>query len=82
MNEVLSYFLESVVCLGLFWLFYKLAIEEENMLNFGRFYLLSTSVFSLVFPLMNVQLPSYLFSVNKVTNEFIIYLTKVNVQEA
>ena len=46
------YILRSVACLGAFFIFYKLFLENENMHTFKRFYLLGSLVLSIIIPLI------------------------------
>ncbi|MCF4100829.1 hypothetical protein L1I30_04040 [Gillisia sp. M10.2A] len=46
------YFLKSAACLGIFFLFYKLILEQENMHVFKRIYLLFSVIASMLIPLI------------------------------
>ncbi len=49
---MLVYILKSSACLAIFFLFYKLFLEKENMHIFKRFYLLSTLILAFSIPLI------------------------------
>ena len=49
---MLVYILKSVACLAIFFAFYKLFLEKENMHRFKRFYLLGALLSSLLIPLV------------------------------
>jgi len=49
---MLTYILESSVCLVVFLCFYKLLLEKENIHTFKRFYLLTSIVLSFGIPLL------------------------------
>ena len=44
------FILRSTACLGAFFIFYKLFLENENMHTFKRFYLLGSLVLSIIIP--------------------------------
>ena len=46
------YLLKSVACLGIFFAFYKIFLERENMHTIKRFYLLGTVLASFLIPLI------------------------------
>ena len=52
---MLIYILKSSACLGIFYLFYKLILENENMHVFKRFYLLSGLALSFIIPLITIR---------------------------
>ena len=47
---MLTYIIKSGACLGIFFIFYALFLEKENMHVFKRFYLLAALVLSLTIP--------------------------------
>jgi len=49
---MLIYILKSSACLAIFFVFYKLFLERENMHIFKRFYLLASSFVSFIIPLI------------------------------
>lgn len=46
------YLIKSVTCLGIFYAFYKLFLERENMHTFKRFYLLGSLLAAFLIPLI------------------------------
>jgi len=56
MNYLPVYLLESTVCLGVFYLFYMMVLHDQPCHRYNRFYLLSTSLLSLVLPLLEIPL--------------------------
>ena len=55
MNSILNYFLESGLTLGVFSLFYLIALKQEKSFNFNRFYILSSVVLALILPLISFR---------------------------
>lgn len=47
--------LKSVICLGIFYIFYKLFLEHENLGHFKRFYLLASLLCGLALPFVTYQ---------------------------
>ncbi len=56
MEAVLSYAIESLFCGGLFYLLFRLLISEKSSYNFQRGYLMLSSLFTVVFPLIKIPL--------------------------
>jgi hypothetical protein len=56
MNKFILYLLESGLCLLVFFTFYQLTLKKETFYKLNRAYLLSSVVFSLVVPLLNISL--------------------------
>ncbi len=50
-----SYLIKTILCSGLLLLFYHLFLEKEKMHGFNRWYLLISMVFSLVIPLVSIE---------------------------
>ena len=48
------YILKSTACLALFYMFYKLFLEHENMHFFKRFYLIGMLFMSFLIPLITI----------------------------
>lgn len=53
-----SYLLNFMLCSGALLLVYRWLLEGEKMLRFNRFYLLTSLVFALAFPLITVEIAS------------------------
>ncbi|MDF9799826.1 TonB family protein [Catalinimonas alkaloidigena] len=56
MNHLLIYLLESSICLGVFYLFYIMVLHDQPSHQYNRFYLLATSLLSLVLPLLEIPI--------------------------
>ncbi|WP_422359677.1 M56 family metallopeptidase [Reichenbachiella sp.] len=76
MNSMLNYFLESGLALGVFSLFYLIALKQEKSFTFNRFYLLGCTALALILPLISFRfegVPSHLVAgtifLNTVTME-------------
>jgi hypothetical protein len=52
---MIDFIIKSSFSLSVFFIFYKLFLENEKMHLFNRFYLLTTLVFSLVIPFITIQ---------------------------
>ena len=72
-----SYLLKSAACLAIFYWFYKLLLENENMHTFKRCYLLVMLIFSFLIPLIS-------FNTNVVSTKTIspIVFTNLNIEDA
>ncbi|SDE10580.1 Signal transducer regulating beta-lactamase production, contains metallopeptidase domain [Dyadobacter soli] len=55
---MVSYLIKSIVCSGLLLVAYHFLLEREKMLRFNRFYLLAAMAFSLLLPLITIEMPS------------------------
>ncbi|MET7257072.1 M56 family metallopeptidase [Dyadobacter fermentans] len=55
---MVSYLIKSIICSGLLFAVYHFMLEREKMLRFNRFYLLAAMVFSLLVPLVAIEIPS------------------------
>lgn len=53
-----SYLIKYIVCSGILLAVYHFLLEREKMLHFNRFYLLAAMVFSLLLPLVTIEMPS------------------------
>ena len=62
------YILKSAACLAIFYSFYKLVLEKEQMHTFKRFYLLGSLVISFVIPL--ITFTTYIEASEGVSNVF------------
>ncbi len=81
LKEVMIYTLESAACLSAFYLFYYFFLRKETCFKYNRFYLLAAVVFSIVFPLIEVNYnpqatPTVFNSLHEVSNEPIIVAKK------
>ncbi|MCB0501621.1 MAG: M56 family metallopeptidase [Bacteroidetes bacterium] len=56
MNNLFPYLMESSLCLAVCYGFYYLVLQKETTLLFNRFYLLGTTLFSLMTPLLKIPL--------------------------
>ncbi|MCK5345531.1 MAG: hypothetical protein KAR20_19110, partial [Candidatus Heimdallarchaeota archaeon] len=56
MNSFIVYLLESGLCLLVFFILYQVFLKRETYYNLNRAYLLTSLVFSLVVPLLNISL--------------------------
>ena len=56
MKELMTYALESSICLVLFWLFYAVFLRRDTLHERNRLYLLISLIFSVLIPLMNFSL--------------------------
>ena len=54
MTSLLGYITESLICGALFWLLFKLVVQSGGSYGFQRGYLLIASLFTVIFPLINV----------------------------
>lgn len=54
MTTLLGYITESLICGALFWLLFKLVVQSGGSYGFQRGYLLVASLFTVIFPLINV----------------------------
>ncbi|TSJ44545.1 M56 family metallopeptidase [Mucilaginibacter corticis] len=57
-----SYLISFVLCSGLLLLVYHVFLSRENLYRFNRFYLLFSLVFSMLVPVITVQIPHRLIS--------------------
>lgn len=53
---MVSYLIKSIVCSGLLLVVYHFLLEREKMLRFNRFYLLAAMAFSLLVPLLTIEM--------------------------
>lgn len=56
MYSVVLYLIKVVICSGIFFLYYLLALRNKNFHPYNRFYLLVTSAFSCMLPLLHVSM--------------------------
>ena len=73
-NSALLYLLESATCLAVFYLLYHFVLRKERSFQYNRFYLLAVLVFSVSFPLLEINYnpdstPTVLNSIHQVSNE-------------
>jgi TonB family protein len=54
MTTLLGYITESLICGAIFWLLFKLVVQTGGSYQFQRGYLLLASVFTGIFPLINI----------------------------
>lgn len=57
MNEMISFLVKSVLCSGVLFGYYWLALRNQLMHSYNRFYLLSIIAVSLVIPLLHFHIP-------------------------
>ncbi len=74
LNSALIYALESATCLAILYLAYHLLLRKEKSFRYNRFYLLAAIVFSISFPLFEINYnpqntPAVLNSIHQVGNE-------------
>ncbi|MDR6807488.1 beta-lactamase regulating signal transducer with metallopeptidase domain [Dyadobacter sp. BE34] len=55
---MVSYLIKSIICSGLLFAVYHFILKREKMLQFNRFYLLAAMAFSLLVPLVTIEMPS------------------------
>lgn len=55
MIDYFVYMIESALCMGVFYLLYRLSLRKEKCFGFNRFYLLASLLLSLAFPLINIS---------------------------
>lgn len=53
-SQVITYFLESGICLLTFYLFFLAFLKDETCFRFNRFYLLLSSLIALIIPLISI----------------------------
>lgn len=73
-NQALLYLLESATCLAVFYLLYHFILRKERSFQYNRFYLLAVIIFSITFPLLEINYnpdttPTVLNSIHQVGNE-------------
>ena len=73
-NGVLLYLLESATCLAVFYLLYHFLLRKERSFQYNRFYLLVVLIFSMGFPLLEIDYnpdttPQVLNSIHQASNE-------------
>ena len=73
-NGVLLYLLESATCLAVFYLLYHFLLRKERSFRYNRFYLLVVLIFSMGFPLLEIDYnpdttPQVLNSIHQASNE-------------
>ena len=54
-QSVLLYLLKTILVSGIFWAYYWIALRDKKFHYYNRFFLLSSSVLSLVIPLLNLD---------------------------
>lgn len=74
LNGALLYVLETATCLAVFYLLYHFLLRKERSFQYNRFYLLAAIIFSLTFPLIEVNYnpestPGVLNSIHAVSSE-------------
>lgn len=73
-NQALLYLLESATCLAVFYLLYHFVLRKERSFRYNRFYLLAVIIFSVSFPLLEIDYnpdttPTVLNSIHQAGNE-------------
>ena len=56
MNELVINLIQTIICSGVFYLFYKWAISGETFFAFNRFYLLASMLLSIAFGFSDINL--------------------------
>ncbi len=74
LNDALIYALESATCLAILYLAYYFLLRKEKSFQYNRFYLLAAILFSVSFPLLEIDYnpantPAVLNSIHQVGNE-------------
>ncbi|MBO3700643.1 M56 family metallopeptidase [Roseivirga sp. E12] len=74
LNDALIYALESATCLAILYLAYYFLLRREKSFQYNRFYLLAAILFSVTFPLLEIDYnpantPAVLNSIHQVGNE-------------
>ena len=78
--------LQSVIILGITWVFYNLFLKKEISFKFNRFYLLGTLVLSFIIPFLQFEIsnatpilfnlnPEMISSINELSREIINPIT-------
>ena len=57
MNNILSYLLQSTLCLSLFWLMFRIVMRKERFFGLTRMLLLTIVVLSAAIPFIHLPLP-------------------------
>ncbi|MCE7991390.1 MAG: hypothetical protein HEP71_05395 [Roseivirga sp.] len=55
---MISYLIQSSVCLAVFYSFYRIFLHREKLLSINRFYLIVTSTISMLIPLLDIKYQS------------------------
>jgi len=55
---MISYLLESSLCLAAFYLLYRISLSKEKLLNLNRLYLAASAVIALIIPLLEIPIGS------------------------
>jgi hypothetical protein len=69
------FILKSTICLVVFFVFYKLLLEQEKMFIFNRFYLLGSLLLSMIIPLITIEIQGEIPTTTMVT-ETILLITE------
>ena len=56
---MIVYVVKSGICLAILFGIYKIFLEKEKALQFNRFYLVSSLLFSFIIPLIKIRLPTH-----------------------
>lgn len=56
MTQLLVYAVESSICLALLWGFYEVLLRKDTKHNRNRYYLLASSIVSMLLPLIDIEL--------------------------
>ena len=54
MNSIINYLLELSICWGVFYLFYMTVLYNQTSYQYNRFYLLASSLLSIVIPILEI----------------------------
>ncbi len=55
---IISFLLKSAICSAVFLLYYVLFLKNKRVYSFNRWYLLTSTVMSLVIPVLHIKIPS------------------------
>ncbi|MEQ9438342.1 MAG: TonB family protein [Cyclobacteriaceae bacterium] len=72
MNTIIFYLLESSVCLGVFYLFYRSVLRTQTSYLYNRWYLLTTVALGLILPVLEIPLDFGGAAMNPVQGGYIL----------
>ena len=73
---MIAYILQSILFQILFLLVYEVLLKKETFFSYNRWYLLITSVLSLVLPLIKIEALSFIVPTESITQMSTILLPK------
>ena len=77
MNQMFNYFIESSLCLILFYGFYELIQKKEHAFQYDRCYLIGTLLMSLIIPALHISVNNPGNVISSVALDNVIYLPEV-----